>query len=182
MPNSHNQMPPEIASARPEVQEAYLRALPYGRQWAVMVALQRPPGTKGTDRSFMEGRMNNQQLDAMPPLQARWLAAEARAAGIDISGKYYCGGLADRRGWRDPEAWVSSVDDVRRVAVKRRRKVEGSVNYDPGPSPPKRVRLAKSIIADEVRKLRTTNPRTDIRELRDRVIEKHAYKAKGRNV
>lgn len=47
-----------------------------------MVALQVPPGTKGTDRAFLEGRQNNEQLDAMPKRQANYVAKEARDAGI----------------------------------------------------------------------------------------------------
>jgi hypothetical protein len=179
---NRSKLPPEIAEASPEVQRVYLAALPHGERWALMVALQTPPGTKGTDRAFMEGRMNQQQLDDMPPLQAKWLAREARAAGINISGKYYCGGLADSRGWRDPEAWVSSSDDVLRVAKRRSRKVEGSVNYDPGLAPPKRVLLSESIIRDELRKERKKHPRAKVGELREKIIAQHAYKVKGRNV
>jgi hypothetical protein len=145
-----------------------------------MVALQCPPGTKGTDRAYMEGRMNNQQLNDMPERQAKYVAAEARKAGINISGKYYCGGVADGRGWRDPEAWVSSNDDVLRVAKKRRMSVSGSVNYDPGPAPPQRKLISESIVRDEVRREKRRNPSAKTEEIRERVIEKHAYRVKNR--
>jgi hypothetical protein len=108
------------------------------------------------------------------------MVKEARAAGINISGKYYCGGLADKRRWQDPEAWVSSNDDVLRVAKKRRMSVAGTVNYDPGPAAPKRKLINEKIVAEEVRKELRKNPGAKAGEVRERFIDKHAYKAKGR--
>jgi len=90
--------------------------------------------------------------------------------------------LADKRGWRDPEAWVSSSDDVLRVAKKRNRRVEGAVSHEPIPEPPKRTLLSESIIRDELRKERKRHPRAKVGELREKIIERHAYKVKGRNV
>jgi len=172
--------PLEVRSAGPEAMRTYERALPHGERWAVMCALQVAPGTLGSDRAFMEGRQGNQQLDTLPKRQAGYMVAEARRAGISISGKHYCAGIADKRGWCDPEAWVSSNDDVRRVAVKRRLHVEGNVKYDPPPVPVKRTVLAESIIQDEIRKARRTNPKAKVGELRERIIEQQAYKVKGR--
>ncbi len=172
--------PPEILAAGPKALNLYEKALPYGERWAAMVALQQPPGTSGTDRAFLEGRQNNEQLDDMPRRQAAYVAKEARQAGISIAGKYYCAGIADKRGWKDPEAWVTSNDDVLRVAKKRRLHVTGNVNYDPGEAPPKRVLLSESIIKDEIRKEKRKNPNAKSGELREKIIEKHAYRAKGR--
>jgi hypothetical protein len=137
------QIPVEVKRAGEDAVAAYKRALPYGEKWAAMVATQTPPGTSGTDRAFMEGRMNNQQLDEMPVRQAKYVAAEAKSAGINISGKHYVGGLADKRGWRDPEAWVSNNDDVLKVAHRRRLAVAGTVNYDPGAADPKRKLISE---------------------------------------
>ena len=173
-------IPFEVRQLGREAEDTYTKALPYGKRWALMVALQCPPGTKGTDRAYMEGRMNNQQLNDMPERQAKYVAAEARKAGINISGKYYCGGVADGRGWRDPEAWVSSNDDVLRVAKKRRMSVAGSVNYDPGPAPPQRKLISESIVRDEVRREKRRNPSAKTEDIRERVIEKHAYRVKNR--
>lgn len=160
--------------------DTYKKALPYGERWATMVALQAPPGTKGTDRAFLEGRQNNEQLNDMPKRQAQYVAREAREAGISISGKYYCAGIADKRGWKDPAAWVTSNDDVLRVARKRRLHVTGSVNYDPGEAPPKRVLLSESIIKDEMRKEKRKHPNAKDGELREKIIDKHAYRVKNR--
>lgn len=173
-------IPYEVRMAGRDAEATYTNALPYGERWALMVALQTPPGTRGTDRAFMQGRMNNQQLDGMPARQAKYVSEEAKAAGINISGKYYCGGIADSRGWRDPEAWVSGNDDVLNVAKKRRMHVAGSVNYDPGPAPPKRTLINESIVQEMVAKEKRKNPSAKTGELREQVIEKHAYRAKNR--
>jgi hypothetical protein len=173
-------IPPEVTEAGREAVATYRRALPYGERWALMCALQAPPGTHGTDRAFMEGRYANQQLDAVPERQAKWLAKEARQAGISISGKYYCGGIADSRGWRDPEAWVSGVDDVRRVAKKRNLHVEGAVRHQAVELPPQRTVLAESIIKEEIRREKRRNPKAKAGEVRERILAKQAYRVKGR--
>ena len=174
-------IPSHIQRAGREAVETYKRALPHGERWAEMCALQVAPGTKGTDRTFMEGRMNNQQLDEMPRQSAAWMVKEAKAAGINISGKYYCGGIADRRAWKDPEAWVSSSDDVMRVAQKRRLVVKGSVQYDPGSvDPPKRKLMNEKILRREVAQEMKRSPGAKAGEVRERILEKHAYRPKGR--
>lgn len=175
-------IPVEIQQAGPEAVLAYRRALPYGEKWAAMVALQMPPGTKGTDRAFMEGRMNNQQLNDMPVRQAKYIAKEAREAGISISGKYYCGGIADKRGWRDPAAWVSCNDDILRVAKARRMTVSGTVNYDPGPAPPRRKLISDDILKEEMAREKRKSPAATDADIKERVIKKHAYRVKGRGV
>jgi hypothetical protein len=176
------EVPAEIASSPRSVQDHYRKMIRDGQseRFAVMCALQVAPGTHGCDRAFMEGRMNNQQLDDMPENQAKYIAREARGAGISIEGKYYVGGLADGRGWRDPEAWVSSTDDILKVAKKRRRMVQGNVNYDPGPEAPQRKVMSERLIKEYVARERKTDRKSSDADLRAKVIEKHAYKAKGR--
>lgn len=172
-------IPWDVKAAGRAAIDTYLRSRAAGgsEKFAAMCALQTPPGSKGSDRAFMEGRMNNQQLDGMPRRQAEYISRDARAAGINISGKYYCGGLADQRGWKDPEAWVSSSDDVLRVAKKRGKSVSGSVNYDAGPPPPpKRVALSERIIKEEIARERRLNPGLKVtRELREKIIHRHAH-------
>lgn len=172
-------IPSHIKALGPAAVEVYKKALPHGERWADMCAHQIAPGSLGSDRAFMEGRYNNQQLDAMPRRQADYVAKEAKEAGVDISGKYYVGGLADSRAWKDPEAWVSGVDDIRRVAQKRRLRVQGIYDYDPGPAEPKRTVLNEKIIRQEVKRLSKRSKKSPS-ELRDKVIEKHALKGKGR--
>lgn len=173
-------IPVAVQNAGREAVETYKKALPYGERWAEMCALQVAPGTKGSDRAFMEGRMNNQQLDDMPVQSARWMVKEAKEAGINISGKYYCGGIADKRAWKDPEAWVSSNDDIMRVAKNRRLAVAGTVNYDPGVAPPKRTLINEKIVKREVARELRKNPGAKAGEVRERILEKHTYRPKGR--
>jgi len=176
------EIPVEVKRAGEEAIATYKRALPYGEKWATMVAMQVAPGTSGTDRAFMEGRMNNQQLDDMPERQAKYVVAEATKAGVSISGKYYVGGLADKRGWRDPKAWVSSNDEILKVAQARRLHVSGTVNYDPGPAAPKRKLISDKILREEIAREKRLTPSAKTADLRERVIEKHAYRPKGRGV
>jgi hypothetical protein len=176
------EIPVEVKRAGAEAIATYKRALPYGEKWAAMVAVQVAPGTSGTDRAFMEGRMNNQQMDDMPARQAKYVVDEAKKAGVSISGKYYVGGLADKRGWRDPQAWVSSNDEILKVAQARRLHVSGTVNYDPGESPPKRKLISDKIVNEEVARIKRRDPSAKAGEIRERVIEQQAYRAKGRGV
>lgn len=172
-------LPYDIERAHPTVQAHYRKLIADGQtsRFAEMVSLQIAPGTMGSDRAFMEGRYNNQQLDDLPKYQAQRLAREAREAGINISGKYYASGLADSRAWRDPEAWVSGTDDVLRVAKKRNKTVAGSVNYDAGPAPPpKRVPLSERIITEEIAREKRLNPGLKVTpELREKIIDRHAH-------
>lgn len=172
-------IPAHIKALGPAAVDVYKKALPHGERWADMCAHQIAPGSLGSDRAFMEGRYNNQQLDAMPRRQANYVTKEAKEAGVDISGKYYVGGLADKRGWKDPEAWVSGVDDIKRVAQKRRLRVQGIYEYDPGPAEPKRTNLNEKIVQQEVKRL-SKRSKKPLGELREKVIQKHALKGKGR--
>lgn len=169
-------VPAHIRAAGSESVQIYVSAMEAGggEKFAEMCAFQTPPGTKGTDRAFFENRSNQQQFDDMPKRQANWLLKEAKEAGINPAGKYYVGGLADKRGWKDPKAWVSSVDDVRRVALERNLHVEGAVTVEGRQVPPKRTVLNDKIIREEQRK----NPGLS----REAIIEKHAHplKKKGK--
>lgn len=172
------QIPQEVLRLGREARKTYERALPYGERWALMCATQTPPGTKGTDRTFMSGRLNQQWLDGMPKKQAQTILREARAAGIDPSGKVYMGGLADHRAHRDPMAWVDSTADIKRVAVARNLTVEGAVNHRGTPVPPKRAILNERIIQEELPRYRKHNPGKKDGELREMIVNRHAHPSK----
>jgi hypothetical protein len=172
------QVPQEVSDLGSAAVETYTRALPYGERWALMVATQTPPGTRGTDRAFMEGRLNDQWLDDMPKRQAQRILREARAAGINPHGKTYVGGLADLRAHRDPEAWVDSTADVLRVAKKRNLTVEGIVNHKGTQIPQKPPALSERIIQEDIRHYRKLHPGKKTAELREMVLTKHALKRK----
>lgn len=175
-------IPDEVSRAGAEAETTYLRSLDAGGTvaFAIMCALQCPPGTKGTDRAFMQGRLNNQQLDEMNPRSAQWMLKETKEAGINITGKHYVGGIADKRGWKDPRAWVSGNDDILAVARDRNLTVAGSVNHDGGVAPPKRVKINEKIVKEEMALTRKANPGMRESDLRETVINRHTYKAKGR--
>jgi hypothetical protein len=170
-------LPPEIASAGPDVQEHYVRLVNNGQteRFAAMCALQQPPGTRGTDRAFMQGRYNQEWLKNLPQKQADWMIREARTAGINTSGRFYMGGLADKRGHLDPEAWVDSTGDVLRVAKKRDLEVHGIVDYvPPQKPPPKEVDINPRILREHVRKEMKENPKLKrgeaIEKVKDRIV------------
>jgi hypothetical protein len=164
------------AGADAEALYAKLMSAGYGHKWAEMCALQTPPGTQGSDRTYMEGRLNNQQLDRMPKDHAQRIVAAARKAGINPSGKYYAAGLADKRGAADPMAWVDSTADVRRVAQVRNLTVEGAVNHRGTPVPPKRKALSDRLVNELMTKERAAGSQLKDGELREKVIDKYAYK------
>lgn len=166
--------PYELRDAPQSVRKHYSKMIAEGQSesWALMCALQQPPGTKGSDRAFMQGRNNNEWMADMPPAQAARMVREARAMGINTSGKYYMGGIADRRGHCDPEAWVGSVDDVKRVAQKRDLEVHGSVEYVPPQKEHKKVDIAPDILREQVRRERKKNPKLSKGEATEKVKER----------
>ena len=169
-------LPHEIARASDAVQAHYRKMIAAGQseQFALMCALQQPPGTRGTDRAFMEGRLSGNWLDDLPKRQANWMVKEAKAAGINPNGKFYLSGIADKRGHLDPEAWVDSVDDIKRVARARNLSVQGLVNIEADPSPRQDVPLNPRIERELVKKERAQNPKMPLAEAKERVRRKHA--------
>lgn len=175
-------VPYDIAKAGPAVVATYekLLRLGYGQRWAEMCALQCPPGVKGTDRSFMQGRYNNEQLNEMPDDHARNIVTLARRAGISVSGKYYVSGLADNRGPADPAAWVDSVHDVKKVAASRNLTVRGAVEHRGEAMPrPKSRPLSERLTRELMREEKARHPTMKKGELREYVVAKYGRKPKN---
>lgn len=179
------ELPPEIAAASPAVQEHYRKMIRDGQaaRFAAMCALRQAPGAKGTDRALMQGRYAGEWMGQMHSPLARRMVREARAAGINISGKFYMGGLADSRGHRDPAAWIDSVADIKRVAEERRLHVQGIVDYTPPEQAPRKsVDIAPDVLREQVRKEMKANPqlkRGEAIELaKDRIVPH--WKKKGK--
>lgn len=146
---------------------------------AEMLALQKPPGVTGTDRSLMQGRYNNEQLNEMPPDHARNMVQQAKKAGVNPSGKYYFAGLADKRGPADPMAWVDSVGDIKRVAAARNLTVRGAVEHEGIPVPPPSPKVLSEQLTREMMKVeKRRNPTMKTGELREMVLAKYARKRK----
>ena len=170
-------VPSHIRDAGPEAARMYARLIAegYGHRWAEMCSLQCPPGVKGTDRAVMQGRYAEQWLDDMPRDQASRITREARAAGINISGKYYCSGLADKRGHCDPAAWIDSAADIKKVAKERNLTVRGIVEHEGSPMPrPTAKPLSERLIRQMSKVERPNHPGKSRRELREIVIDKYA--------
>lgn len=129
----------------------------------------------------MHGRYNQQWLDEMPADQAKRLVNEAKAAGINISGKFYHGGIADKRGHLDPAAWVEGTDDVRRVAKERNLTVTGAVEHKGhAVDPPKPKRLSARLTREMMAVERRLNPGRKISDgdLKELVKTKYGRKHK----
>lgn len=169
-------LPIEIKNAPKHVQDHFKKvlAMGYGERWAAMVALQQPPGTKGTDRAFQEGRLAGNQWDELPARQAKKMIREAKAAGINITGKQYVSGLANKLGHCDPMAWVSDLSDVRRVAKARNLNVSGLVNVTAAELPPKSHDLNPRIARELAKKELAKNPKLSMRDALEKVKAKHA--------
>lgn len=168
-------LPPEIAASSVEIQQHYRKLIADGNteRWAEMCALQRPPGLRGTDRALMQGRLAGQWMDGMPTKLAQRMVQEAKAAGINVSGKFYMGGLADKRGHCDPAAWIDSVADIKKVAQQRDLHVQGIVDYTPPEKPPANsVDIAPDILKEHVRKEMAANPKLRRGEAVERVKER----------
>ena len=177
------ELPFDIQNARPSIQKQYLSMLEEGisPRFAEMAALQQPPGVKGGDRAFMEGRYNNQQFDKMPKDHAQNIITLAKRAGINPNGKYYVSGLADKRGVQDPEAWVDGAGDVKRVAEKRNLTVKGAVNHKGRAMPrPKSIPLSENATKEMMKVERKNHPTMKKEELREMVVDKYGRKNKGK--
>jgi len=168
-------VPQSVISAGPDAVAHYKRSVASGatERFAEMVALQQPPGTKGTDRAFMQGRLAGEWMNNMPKRQADRMVQDAKRAGINTSGRFYMGGLADKRGHMDPEAWVDSTADIVRVAQKRNLEVHGIVDYvPPDRGPPKEVEINPKILRENVRKYMKENPKISRGEATEIVKDK----------
>jgi len=115
----------------------------------------------------------------MPKDHADRILREARLSGINVSGRYYMSGLADKRGHRDPAAWVDSIADVKKVAVERNLSVSGIVDHKgvPQPPPPPK-RLSASLTKRMMAVERAKNPGMKMkdRDLKEMVKDKYGYK------
>lgn len=174
------EVPENIRSKGRDAAEMYvkLRSEGLSHKWCEMVILQKPPGVRGTDRAYMHGRYNNQQLDEMPKDHAQNIVTLARRAGINPSGKYYSAAIADHRGPADPAAWVDSTADVKRVAMERNLTVTGAVEHKGVAVPPKRKPLSERLTREMMRVEKARNPSMKNGELREMVVAKYGRKQK----
>lgn len=176
-------MEDELLSQPFEAQEFYLRLLSEGQSptMAHMLAMRQAPMMGGSDRTFNEGaryRMNN-----MAPKMRAHIIKQAESAGISTSGKYYVGGLGR---YNNPDAWVSTADDILDVAKRRPElTLSGSIkrkgNAESKP-PLKKKKLADDIAARLMTDIIKAEPKTKEslkngkmkpQELHERVVAKY---------
>lgn len=168
-----------IVSTDEHIQALYVRLRKRGQSHAIaeMLAFREPPGTKNTDRAFMQG--SHVDCNVNGPLRERFLK-KARKAGIQTEGRRYISQLADKRGVCTPEAWVSGVGDVRAACIAKGAGAESlglkAVERDPTPSIPLAEDLVREQMAKEIAKDPGKARKLD--DLREAVIEKHGSKRK----
>ena len=148
---------PEV-SDRLTVQALYvaMRLAGESHMLAEMFALSQPPQIR-TDNTFMEGHCNGNQFEDKPWL-GDWYAAQAKEAGVDITGAVYLSGMARFPG--DPEAWVRGRGDVQRLCEERGWGCQGAVqvkrnDFEP-PAPD--VDVADDIVFERALDMIETNP------------------------
>lgn len=150
-------------------------------QFAAMCACQDPPGTRGTDRALMEG---GEYLGARSEMMQQQVLRLAKQAGVDINGKRHISGLGPVT---DQASWVSSTADVVAACKAKGLSCSGVVNHEgPEPKPLKPVAMAEDLVKEQMVKRCAADPalaekvkksKNARQELREAVIEKHAYKS-----
>ena len=146
--------------------------------FAAMLAMQKPAGTKGTERAFLEGQQH--WADKISHDAADALHTMAKKAGISTQGKKYIGGIGKPD---DPMAWISTQDDVRYALKEKGLSATGGVNYKaPEQEFEGRKKLADDLVEDYMAKELMTDksllekvkksPKA-LRNLKEKVINKH---------
>jgi hypothetical protein len=151
-------------------------------QFAAMCAMRQPPGSRYTERAFMQDM--NQSMDGMSDYVRKHVYEQAAKAGISTQGKVHKASIGPPS---DPGAWVGSMDDVLAVAKARNLSVSGAVKHDAVATPPakKKPKLAPDLVkryrkayldqdpalAERVRKNKSAS-----RELNERIVATHTRK------
>lgn len=173
------------------VQAAYVQMRRDGQSHAMaeICALRKPPGANNTDRAFLEGRQNGEQLAGLPPQLAKRAAAEyKKATGRSVpQGSVYVSQLARRP--NDPRAFVDSVGDIKRRCEQAGHACEelGVEGVDLPPPPKKKLSnmLMTQHIQRGIRRAVAENPKLrgkridpkKLAEMKERIIDKHEYKS-----
>ena len=160
------ELPIEIAQAPAYVQAHYISMIEDGQQPRFAEMWQ-------TDRAFLEGRNNMEWLNKLPKRQADRMVAAAKSAGVNPAGKYYFGGIADKRGIYDPKAWVSDSSEVKKVAEERGMDVDGAIKHKSKNRPvvTQKVALAQDIVDRETKYEQSKDPSISKKEAHRRAVK-----------
>lgn len=149
---------------------------------AAMLAAMSPPGVWNTDSNF--NKRENDRMKALNDDQLDDIVRIAKRAGINTHGKSYNGQLGK---YDDPDAWVSSTNDVKKSAIKKGMDIDGMVKVKAYRGPKKKPRLAKDIVDRLEGEARGRNRKLDEsckksdnarRELREKLVDKHGARKK----
>ncbi len=148
--------------------------------FADMLAHQQAPGTKGTDRAFLEGRFNNNEIGSMMPWMQQGFKKKLDDAGVSAAGKVYMSSLVRKEvGPGDPFAYVSDLAEAKAKCLSLGRDGWGIATVKAPEKPPTPdIPLAEDIVMEQVAREVAKNPdlRKNLGEVRHNVIEKHAPK------
>lgn len=164
-------------------------------QFALACVLQEAPGGKGNFTPKFHnvgGRVNDQafvrsayrRMNTMNPKNREKILARAKAAGINTSGKAYCGQLGR---YDNPMAWCSTAEDVLESCKRQNLSSSGAVEYKARePDAPVQGRpLAPDIVKREAKRMLSKDPdlaakvregKVKKQEVAERVIAKHGKK------
>jgi hypothetical protein len=146
---------------------------------ARMFALRQPPGTGGTDRAFMYGKQAGQELDGeLEPIRKRRMARYKQLTGRNVpDNARYFRQLARFPG--DPRAFVSDRSEFKNRLIEDGHGCEDfGVKIAEAPPPDDKPRIAEPImqqfLASEKKKPENIGKKEA--ELREKIIDKHAFK------
>jgi hypothetical protein len=154
-------------------------------RFALMCALQSPPGVKNTDKTFCLGQ--REKMERMNPKTRKAMVEVAKKAGVQTDGKFYMSGLGS---YTNPAAWVSCAEDVIQSCKVQNKGVEGVLNFKPPKQvekPPPDVPLAEHLVQEMAHREIKADPglaekvRKSKKErlaLREKVIAKYGRKKK----
>lgn len=149
-----------------------------------MLNARQPPGTKGTDRAFLQDRHDECGFTEGPEWLKNMVVERAHAAGIKTYGKVYAPGLCNSLGPQDPRAWISDTHEFRKVAEERNLTCQGAVEHKGREvEPPKDVQLAPHLlkkIDDDYGRQDPNWKKKHPQERKEAIIDCHGAPAKGR--
>lgn len=150
-------------------------------QFAMMCLHQKAPNAGQTDQAF--NRSARFRMNDMDDKQRDDIVRIARRAGIDTNGKYYCGRIGK---YNDPDAWCSTVDDVKAACRKKNLDCDGVVKHKAAPVAPFRGPdlapdiadglVKKRLMKDEQLAAHVKEGKKKIAEVREEVVAKHGRK------
>lgn len=162
----------------PAVQQFYenCRAKGESHKMAEMCAFRAFPGTRGTERSFLEGRHDTQfHKDAEFERHAR---QKAEKAGVSTAGKFYEPQVAEEVG--DPKAWFSDSSELKKRCEQIGATARGAFTVkQPVRGPAQRTKLAPDLVEHYVNQELSKNPslkKKKRQELREKVIAERGPK------